>query len=388
MAEKNKNDNTDYFIDVARDHIYQNQGKEYTKAFTEWRNDEKNPYGYAFIHDSREHTYVDGEGYADEFAVTSEKETLHRCFKVAGIAMLILIGFQTALSISMKWIFGAQMDGWVYYSERSSLRKYSFEQITVYCAIKIIAYLSVILFCALKLRLPRKVYMPNEQVSRKKITYAVCVSLIFMVIARFFDYLLVKMFYSVNIDMCFYRYVVGNSPSGQYFYIATELLIVPILSEIIFRGFFLQLFRQFGDTFAVIFSSILASCCFHDISKLMYMFFFSVILATVTIKTGSLFTSMIARIIVVDVTYVLNDFSVGVLDYELRFREIIVCIFLLVVCTCIITYLQEYIITPRNRPNSTEITLADKLRLVLNSNYMIVWLLLSLFETILAVRIV
>lgn len=51
MAEKNKNDNADYFIDVARDHIYQNQGKEYTKAFTEWRNDEKNPYGYAFIHD-------------------------------------------------------------------------------------------------------------------------------------------------------------------------------------------------------------------------------------------------------------------------------------------------------------------------------------------------
>ena len=118
------------------------------------------------------------------------------------------------------------------------------------------------------------------------------------------------------------------------------------------------------------------------------MFFFSVILATATIKTGNIFTSMIARIIVVDVTYVLNDFSVGVLDYELRFREIIVCIFLLVVCTCIITYLQEYIITPKNRPNSSEITLADKLRLVLNSNYMIIWLLLSLFETILAVRIV
>ena len=388
MAEKNKNENTDYFIDVARDHIYQNQGKEYTEAFTEWRNDEKNPYGYAFIHDSREHIYVDGEGYADEFAVTSEKETLHRCFKVAGIAMLIMIAFQTALSLSMRWIFGSQMDGWIYYSERSALRQYGFEQIAVYCAIKIIAYLSVILFCALKLRLPKKVYLPTEPVSRKKITYAVCVSLIFMVIARIFDYVLVKMFYSANIDMCFYRYVISNSPSGQYFYMATELLIVPILSEIIFRGYFLQLFRQFGDMFAIIFSSILASCCFHDISKLMYMFFFSIILATVTIKTGNIFASMIARIVVVDVTYVLNDFSVGALDYELRFREIIVCIFLLVVCTCIITYLHEYITTPRTQPDSTEITLTGKLRLVLNSNYMIAWLLLSLFETILAVRIV
>lgn len=388
MAEKNRNENTDYFIDVARDHIYQNQGKEYTEAFTKWRNDEKNPYGYAFIHDSREHIYVDGEGYADEFAVTSEKETLHSCFKVAGIAMLIMIAFQTALSLSMRWIFGSQMDGWVYYSERSALRKYGFEQIAVYSAIKIVAYLSVILFCALKLRLPKKVYLPSEPVSRKKITYAVCVSLIFMVIARIFDYLLVRMFFSANIDMCFYRYIECSSPSGQYFYMATELLIVPVLSEIIFRGYFLQLFRQFGDTFAIIFSSILASCCFHDISKLMYMFFFSIILGTVTIKTGNIFASMIARIVVVDVTYVLNDFSVGALDYELRFREIIVCIFLLVVCTCIITYLHEYIATPRTQPDSTEITLTGKLRLVLNSNYMIAWLLLSLFETILAVRIV
>ncbi len=55
----------EYLIDVAAEKVYVSQDKAYHDAFTKWRNDKHNRFGYRFVHDSREHTYVDGEGYAD-----------------------------------------------------------------------------------------------------------------------------------------------------------------------------------------------------------------------------------------------------------------------------------------------------------------------------------
>ena len=57
MEDKEK-----YLIDIAKEKTYQNQFDEYHKQFSEWRSRKDNPYGYSFVHDMREHTYVDGEG--------------------------------------------------------------------------------------------------------------------------------------------------------------------------------------------------------------------------------------------------------------------------------------------------------------------------------------
>ncbi len=56
-------DEKKYLIDIAKDKTYQNQFDDYHKEFSKWRTKKGNPYGYSFVHDTREHTYVDGEGY-------------------------------------------------------------------------------------------------------------------------------------------------------------------------------------------------------------------------------------------------------------------------------------------------------------------------------------
>lgn len=382
-------DKPDYFVDVAGERVYQNQSKAYYDAYTKWRNDPENGYGYGFRHDMREHTYVDGEGYADEFAVTAEKETLNRCFRFLGIAMLIFFLFQLALYIIMRYCFGISNIGWVYYTQSASVKSTSDIQCLIYCGIKIISYIAVIAFCAFRLRLPAKVSMPAERFSPKLFLMGISVSIMFLVISKVFDYIYVRLATAVKLDVCSYSYMRPDSTSMQIMYYATVLVIIPVLAELVFHGYILQLFRQFGDYFSMFIAALMNACYYHDLSKILFVFFLSGIMGFITIKTGNIYAAMVARVGAAFVSQFFNEMLIRSGDYSILFWTLVISLVILIVSYVLITYLRDHMKrTSISNGDATEISISEKLKLMLNSNYLMLWMVLSMIATILTVRFI
>lgn len=382
-------DKPDYFVDVAGERVYQNQSKAYYDTYTKWRNDPENGFGYGFRHDTREHTYVDGEGYADEFAVTAEKETLNRCFRFLGIAMLIFFTFQFALYIIMRYCFGISNIGWVYYTQSGSVKATSDTQCFIYCGMKIVSYIAVILFCAFRLRLPVKVSMPAERFNPRLLLMGISVSMLFLVISRVFDYIYVKLATAVKLDVCSYSYMRPDSVSMQIVYYVTVLVIIPILGELVFHGYILQLFRQFGDYFAMFIAALMNACYYHDLSKILFIFFLSGIMGFITIKTGNIYAAIVARVAVALVSQLFNEMSIRNGDYSVLFWAVVISMVILIVSYVSITYLRDHMRRMSiTNGDATEISISEKLRLMLNSNFLTLWMVLSLLATILTVRFI
>lgn len=382
-------DKPDYFVDVAGERVYQNQSKAYYEAYTKWRNDPENGFGYGFRHDTREHIYVDGEGYADEFAVTAEKETLNRCFRFLGIAMLIFFSFQLALYAIMRYCFNISNIGWVYYTQTASVKSVSDIQCLIYCGMKVASYIAVIVFCAFRLRLPAKVAIPAERFSPGLLLMGLSVSMMFLVISKVFDYIYVRLATALKLDVCSYSYMSLDSTSTKIVYYATVLVIIPILGELVFRGYILQLFRQFGDYFAMFVAALMNAYCYHDLSKILFVFFLSGIMGFITIKTGNIYAAIAARVSVALVAQLFNEMSIRGDDRSVLFWSVVISLVILIVSYILMTYLRDHMnrISIANG-DSTEISTSEKLKLMLNSNYLTLWMVMSMLATILTVRFI
>jgi hypothetical protein len=376
-------------VDVARDRVYVNQSKEYHDSFTQWRNNPKNKYAYSFRHDSREHVYIDGGGYADESVKFTERNALHRCMQFVGLAMLIFYVMQFAAYILMDRFFDGSSMGWIYYSERNAVTSTTPLHAYIFCGSKIFSYCFLLFFCAVKLKLPLKVALPNEKPKPKIFIFEICFSLMFLVISRIFDYALVTMLAKIKIDVSFYYFMDTGDFVSQTFYFLTEMLIVPILAEFLFRGFLLQFLRQFGDAFAIIIAAIASSYIYDDVTKIMFMFGQSIILGIITVRTGSVRSSILARIITATFSYILNILSIQSYSMPAKFWECVLSIVLIVVSFGTVLYLRDHVVRPLSLSDEqTEFTLLDKLRMTLNSNMFVVWTLISLISTILWVRFI
>lgn len=379
--------NPDYMVDVAGERVYQNQSREYYDEYTKWRNNPDNKYGYAFQHDTREHIYVDGAGFADQVAVDAERTALFKCFQVLGIAMLIFFAFQLALFLVMKYCFDINYYGWVYYSEKDTVKDIPASQGLAFCIIKLLSYVTVMAFCSAKLKLPFKVHMPREKINQKFLWLSISAALIFMVISRVFDYIIVHFMQLARIDVCFYSYMGSESVYLRIFYAVTELALIPLFAELVFRGYFLQLLRQFGDYFAIIVAALLNAYYYHDITKMMFIFCLACILGYVTIRTGNIFSAVITRIFVALPSYIMTEMSISAADSEAYFWEIILSMLILAVAFTVYVYLRRntrHDFMPVG--DSTEMTAVQKMKIMLNSMPLVIWMIITLVCVILSVR--
>ena len=84
-------DNNEYMRDVAKEATYLNQSDEYRRLYAQWRADPENLYGYQFVHDTREHSYIDGKGYVPHLAEVAESISLVKCCSLMGSCLLITL---------------------------------------------------------------------------------------------------------------------------------------------------------------------------------------------------------------------------------------------------------------------------------------------------------
>ena len=88
-----------------------------------------------------------------------------------------------------------------------------------------------------------------------------------------------------------------NEPAASVLVLLYVCLIGPVLEELIFRGFILKALQKHGVSFAVIFSALLFTLFHQNIAQIFLPFLLGVMLALLTIRTGSILPAMLAHIV-------------------------------------------------------------------------------------------
>ena len=378
-----------YLIDVAKQHKYRNQSEEYQRKYLQWRTDPKNPFGYTFVHDSRIRTYVDGEGFLEETGESSERTALKNCYRVMGAALLIMVSVAFVRYLVMLLVFGISYGGRAYHSE-ISVDNDALSTTAAYTmlTLNILEYLLPIIFLKAATRMPTKIAVPLRKSKNFSSVSAVMMMLVIMAIGRVVNNVLAKLLIYVNVDIPYYDYIKTASPAAAIICSLGQHVLIAILIEIILRGYLLQMMRQFGDEFAVFITAIAGCLMLYDITQMGYMFCVGIFTGTVTIRSGSIKSACIMRIIARYVNYLIT-FSASLTEpYLASVIDLTACGLIL------LSAIPIYINLNKRRRWSfdvssadTTISQSDKLRMMLTSGWFWFWLLPSLAMTVLLIRI-
>jgi hypothetical protein len=368
-------DEKKYLIDIAKDKTYQNQFDDYHKEFSKWRTKKDNPYGYSFVHDTREHTYVDGEGYYQRSADAAERKALVKCLGLLGIILIFMLTIDGIISLILYRIFQDPGAYAIYYSKIDA-PTYEFTPILVllYCSMNLFKYLAAFGIFVRFTGIPLKVAAPVPKGARLSKS-GIFLILVILVFSRVFNYIISLVFGLINLD-CVYAIAIHdpNNNLSDLIYLIFNCVLVSAVSELLFRGAIMQTFRQFGDTFAMLVSGIAFSLSYYDISSMGYAVLCSATLGLFTIRTGSLKSAIIMRITASVSGYaltrlVIDSFTNG------RIVEVIICTFIMSVAAFIFARLMcngKWAFSVKDDPS--ELSTGEKLKLFFTTNSIVIWL--------------
>ena len=379
--------NNEYLIDVAAKHKYRNQSKEYQETYHRWRNDPSNPYGYSFVHDSRIRTYVDGEGFYEETADVNERRALQNCYRLTGVTMLIMIAVVLVKYTVLDLAFGVRYAGRTYYSDLNSVaRGISDSAAYALLALNLLEYLLPIAFLKAATRMPSKIAVPLKK-SKVSMTNSVMMMLVIMSIGRLYNSFCAYILNLGKIDMPYFDYIRAESPTALVICGIGQHVILPILIEIVYRGYFLQLFRQFGDNFAVIITSAFSCFMLYDIAQMGYTFCVGIFTGIITIRSGTIKNACIMRMIARGATYLMTFMSGITGEFG---TQVIQLSFSLVIFIC---SMFVYVRINTNRRWSFEtgnsgssLTTGEKIRLLFLSPFFWAWIVTAFVVSLMMVK--
>lgn len=366
----------DYVIDVVKERSYQNQSGEYNRVYSKWRADEKNQYAYRFVHDVRENSYVAGEGFLDKRADTAESVALYKCLGLLGVVMLVILGLDVLLFFISSQISQYFTAAAVYRSNIYDVQsEISIGEMMIFYVINIIKY--VIAFIILKVftKIPMKVALPRQHCDWRLLVNSICLMMMIMIIGRIGGYLLSNLLKLIHIDSVYTYMFIGGNFQETIISMFFTVIVFPVLCEMLFRGIILQLFRQFGDSFAILISSVVCAFTYYDFGYILYALFCSVVLGIFTIRTGSVKVSILMHIIASagQCLFTLLEISEG--EY-VRIYQILLCVIIIAIA------LTSYIRITRTGSFSfniggtkSEMVFSKKIKAIITTGSMVVWVI-------------
>ena len=272
------------------------QDKTYNELFKKWRKQSKDAHGFYYVDKSNELTYRDGFGFVKEYPEAVERNALLNVYNIVGVTIIIV----ALLDLFMYYVFPqtfAAMGVDIYY-DRYTHDFYGNEWLVmiIYTVIEVLKRLLPLLYCYKKLKMPVKVMMPTKIINKPMFKIAVPVMLMVSGISAaatgVYEQVLGILHIVPREDI--------HLPQGTgetIFCIIVNMLIIPAISEIYTRGTVMQLLRQFGDGMAVIFTAFLTAMITYNPHQFCYVFVTSLVIGYFTLRTGSVVTAVIMRIV-------------------------------------------------------------------------------------------
>ena len=374
---KDLSNTKDYLIDIASESKYSGQDEEYREAFTKWRTKDNNRFGYKYVKDTREHTYAFGEGFENDLASDSERESLKFCSNLIGGTMLI-----SAVIRLFQVMFDSRAG---HLLAGSSIEVYGNTHPTdisatiVLSLFKPLSLLISIFFIAMFTKLPKKVFMPRGTKIPKRHTLCLfgvvggCAAVCYVVSA------ILGMVFGTQLMSVPGGFVWCDSVGLNIHCFGVQYFITPVLHAILMNGLILQLLRQFGDSTAIMLTAAVESIMAINFINIGTHFVLSIIISILTIKTGSLLCAIAGRVEINLIFFALKLINTENADNAGgELYMLLVCIFIIgIALFCIgrLISFEDYKVNIKSA--DTELVFRDKLKTFVTAMPTITWLAAS-----------
>ena len=295
---------SDYLIDIASKTKFENQNDAYHKAYAKWRMAENNRFGYKFTKDIREHAYAYGQGFEQNDPADAERRTLRDCSSLIGGVLLI------SSLIRIAQAYFDSRSGHLFTATSLELTGHiNKAQTNATIALSLFKPLSLLLCIFLLqffLKLPRPVLFPKGSKGRGGVSMcffgiiggvsAVCyIFSVFMKVFMSSDYMALP----GGLVWCDNMWL-------NVHYFLSQYVVGAALHAVFLNGLIMQSLRQFGDSTAAMFTAVIEGIMAVNLANISTHLIIGLMVALMTVKSGSVILSMLLRITVNVVFFILR----------------------------------------------------------------------------------
>lgn len=278
------------------------QDKSYNESYKKWRKQNKDSAGFYFAENPNQLTYQDGVGFIKDAPEAHEAKALRRTIAVLGTVLLFRVFFDAFSAYLLPNILRAA--GFDISYDIFTGRRYGSENLLI--TIKFITEaLSVIIpaaMLAVCFKLPFKVMLPIK--TGNKPMFKVCVPAAILIggVCCCMTEVFRRVF---QIGAPPLKTDLPTTGFGWTYIIITQVIIIPVISELCSGGIILQLMRQFGDGVALVLTSFISAVFCYDITQFLFYFAAMITIRYFTVRTGSVLAGAVMRLTISVYTFVL-----------------------------------------------------------------------------------
>lgn len=284
-------------INVIDEFDYSTQNDEYNEKFRSWRKRRDNIYAFKFEKNERESIYVDGRGFIDDSLEYVEKKTLSNIFFVLGIAALMWIVFDDLISkiiVSLMSFIGID----IHTNFSTSIIYGGCHEVALTLVILgIMKSVIPMLYLHFKFKVPFKAEIMGKMnntsalVGAISLAFLVCVGTSVSTAYSTESKEIVTFFASSGADIALWNQF------EFVLYTVFDVIVSPIIAQLLFCGAAFTVLRQFGDPFAMIITSFTAALLTQDFRLMPVIFFITLVGCYGMLSSGSIFTAISVNVV-------------------------------------------------------------------------------------------
>jgi hypothetical protein len=280
-------------IDVVENFQCPNQTPAYRKAFQSWRRRPDNKYAFCFTKNPKETSFSDNHNAVSETPSQAEFAVLTRLGYLIGIALLIFLFAENVLGSILAYLLraaGLRIETVLWDSSFYGDETLAFWFPVV---IRFLKYFLPLLILRLALRLPFRVSVPIHIQQPRELVLGI--SAIMLLSAGLGTFSIPQ-----SADLEKYRQLsdaVGEPDHRMILYIIITVFLIPLISELMLHGSLFQVLRQFGDTFAIIVTTVLGAMLTHDLRDALRVGIVALLISVYLVRTGSFLTAVLMHIV-------------------------------------------------------------------------------------------
>lgn len=265
------------------------------------------------VYNPHEYTYVHGLGFTPLPAVTRERHALRRCANSIGIAFIGYLILAAVVSNLLAVLVTICFPQFRYFNSGTFMPDSLYQGISFFTTI---LSLGIPFFIYAKsIHIPIRRALPLRMPELSIVFPAAFICLGASTIASASSSVIQNVLSNIGL------YAPGNvdaMPVGRtttVLYLINSVLLPAFLEEFVFRGIILHSLRRFGDSFAVVISSILFAAAHGNIIVFPVALTVGICIGYFVVRTGSLWTGIIVHFCYNGMSIFLNELY-SVVPYE------------------------------------------------------------------------
>lgn len=284
-------------VNVIDQFDYSTQDEQYNEKYRSWRMRKNNRYAFTFEGNRKESVYIDSRGFVKKTAKETENNVLAKIFYTIGIGLLMLVVFDNVLSKLVIILLGRVGVNINSSFSSGSIYGGSWEIASVLMMIGFLRAAIPLTYFHVKFKLPLR----NEIMwkMRKPGAFFGAVSMAFIVFAA----ANIPDAYSTEAREVFSFFAAGRADisildqTEFLIYLVFDVLIIPIITQLLFCGAVFAVLRQFGDAFAIVMTSLSAALITQDLRSMPAVFLVTAVCSYGMLSSGTIFTAFSINIL-------------------------------------------------------------------------------------------